>query len=170
MPSRAHFISLPPLWIESVRGSEAVQKQKAAIRASLNYERLAQLKKPSVQDFIHKMERTRLFKGQPVSIFSLYADGEELANDLVAVQNLSDEEERTEAICRVIQPYLQQVTPDARCEYTGFLLNDVWRYIRHTWSIPYNATPGRNIFYLVRDTARPFHPIIGIAALGSSFW
>jgi hypothetical protein len=159
---------LPPSWIERVRGSEAVQKQKAAIRASLNYERLAQLKKPSVQDFIRKMERTHLFKGKPVSIFSLYANGEELANDLVAVQNLSDEETRTEEICRIIQPYLQQVTPSTRCKYTGFLLNDIWRYIRHTWSIPYNATPGRNMFYLVRDAARPFHPIIGIAALGSS--
>lgn len=159
---------LPPSWIETVRGSEAVQRQKAAIRASLNYERLAQLKKPSVQDFIRKMERIRLFKGQPISIFSLYANGEDLANDLVAVQNLSDEEIRREAICRVIRPYLEQVTPGARCEYTGLLLNDIWRYIRYTWSIPYNATPGRNMFYLIRDAARPFHPIIGIAALGSS--
>jgi hypothetical protein len=159
---------LPPAWIESVRGPEAIQKQKAAIRASLNYERLAQLKKPSVQEFIRKMERTRLFKGQSISIFSLYANGEELASDLAAVQNLSDTKERTEAAYKVIQPYLQQVTPEARCEYTGLLLNDIWRYIRYTWSIPYNATPGRNMFYLVRDAARPFHPIIGIAALGSS--
>lgn len=159
---------LPPSWIESVRGSEAVQTQKAAIRASLSYERQAQLKKPSVQAFIRKMERTHIFKGQSVSIFSLFANGEELANDLTAVLNISQEKLRSEAICGVIQPYLQQVIPDVRCEYTGFLLNDIWRYIRYTWSIPYNATPGRNMFYLVRDAARSFHPIIGIAGLGSS--
>lgn len=159
---------LPPSWIESVRGSEAVQTQKAAIRASLSYERQAQLKKPSVQAFIRKMERTHIFKGQSVSIFSLFANGEELANNLTAVLNISQEKLRSEAICGVIQPYLQQVIPDVRCEYTGFLLNDIWRYIRYTWSIPYNATPGRNMFYLVRDAARSFHPIIGIAGLGSS--
>lgn len=158
----------PPSWIENVRGSEAIQAQKATIRASLNYERQAQLKKPSVQAFIRRMERQRLFKGQTVSIFSLYADGEQLANDLKAVQSLPTESARTEAVCKVIQPYLQQVTPDGRCEYTGFLLNDIWRYVRHTWSIPYNPTPGRNMFYLIRDASRPFHPIIGIAALGSS--
>ncbi len=28
-------------------------------------------------------------------------------------------------------------------------------------------TPGRNLFYLVRDAARPTHPVIGIAALGN---
>jgi len=158
----------PPSWIESARCPEAVQAQKAAIRAVLHYERLAQLKKPSVQAFIRNMERQRLFKGQPVSIFSLYANGEQLASDLRAIQSLSTEPTRIEAICKVIQPYLQQVTPSGRCEYTGILLNDIWRYIRYTWSIPYNATPGRNIFYLIRDASRPFHPIIGIAALGSS--
>jgi Domain of unknown function (DUF4338) len=159
---------LPPAWIESVKGLEVVKAQKAAIRASLDYERLAQLKKPSVQAFIRRMERQHLFKGQPVSIFSLYANGAQLAHDLHEVQGFSKETEQFKVACKTIQPYLQQVILDARCEHTGFLLNDIWRYIRYTWSIPYNSTPGRNMFYLVRDASRPFHPIIGIAALGSS--
>ncbi len=159
---------IPPSWIESVKGLEAVQAQKATIRVSLDYERLAQLRKPSVQIFIRKMERQHVFKGQSMSIFSLYANGEQLAQDLRAVRDSSNELEQFEAVRKVIQPYLQQVTLDGRCEHTGFFLNDIWRYVRYTWAIPYNSTPGRNMFYLIRDASRPFHPIIGIAALGSS--
>ncbi len=159
---------VPPSWTESARGTEAIQKQKAAIRASLNIERQAQLKRSSVQEFIGKMERKRLFSSHPVSILSLYADGPQLARDLKAILDIHDQSARVEAVRNVIQPYMQLITPDSRCEHTGFLLNDIWRYIRHTWSIPYNSTPGRNMFYLVRDATRPFHPIIGIAALGSS--
>ena len=43
----------------------------------------------------------------------------------------------------------------------------MWRYARHFWSIPYQSTPGRNLFYLVRDAALPDRPLIGIAALGN---
>ena len=43
----------------------------------------------------------------------------------------------------------------------------MWRYARHFWSIPYQSTPGRNLFYLVRDAAMPDRPLIGIAALGN---
>ena len=43
----------------------------------------------------------------------------------------------------------------------------MWRYARHFWSIPYQSTPGRNIFYLVRDGAIENRPLIGIAALGN---
>ena len=56
----------------------------------------------------------------------------------------------------------------SRDEYTGFKLSDIWRYFRYTWSIPYKTMPGRNIYYLVRDSLQPYHPIIGIFALGNS--
>lgn len=158
----------PPSWEERAYGNEAVQAQKAAIRKSLDYERKAQLRRPSVQDFIRSLERKRQFKRRIVTIQSLYADGKQLASDLAAVASLPDENAQRDAISKVIKPYLQLVTPDARCKYTGFLLNDIWRYIRYSWSIPYNPTPGRNMFYLVRDAARPLHPVIGIAGLGSS--
>ena len=62
---------------------------------------------------------------------------------------------------------LQVIEPGARDETTGLLLQDIWRYARHFWSIPYQSTPGRNLFYLVRDAALPERPLIGIAALGN---
>ncbi len=157
----------PPRLEETARSSEEAQAQKQAIRVSLSYERLAQLRKPSVQQFIQQMERPRAFGNTVVSIRSLFADGWQLANDLAALVALS-EAEQNQAVHDVIKPYLQLITPNARCTHTGLLLSDIWRYMRHTWSIPYHSTPGRNMFYLVRDAARDFHPIIGIAALGSS--
>ena len=45
---------------------------------------------------------------------------------------------------------------------------DIWRYMRLHWSIPYQSTPGRNLYYLVRDEAGPDRPVIGIAALGNA--
>ena len=66
-----------------------------------------------------------------------------------------------------IQPVLQVIEPGTRDETTGIWLQDVWRYARHFWSIPYQSTPGRNLFYLIRDAALPDRPLIGIAALGN---
>lgn len=157
----------PPRLEETARSSEEAQAQKQAIRMSLSYERLAQLRKPSVQQFIQQMERPRVFGNTVVSIRSLFADGRQLAGDLAALVALPEAEQK-QAVHDVIKPYLQLITPNARCAHTGLLLSDIWRYMRHTWSIPYHSTPGRNMFYLVRDAARDFHPIIGIAALGNS--
>src|SRR5262249_35847950 len=50
---------------------------------------------------------------------------------------------------------------------TGLDLFDVWRYFRHTWTTNYQSTPGRKIFFLVRDRAAANHPVVAIAALGS---
>jgi hypothetical protein len=47
-------------------------------------------------------------------------------------------------------------------------LTDIWRYFRHTWVSTYKSLPGRSMMLLVRDAAEPNHPVIGIAALGSS--
>jgi hypothetical protein len=47
-------------------------------------------------------------------------------------------------------------------------LSDIWRYFRHTWTTAYRSVPGRSIMILIRDSAAPNHPVIGIAALGSS--
>lgn len=166
--SRGRIHLTPPIWTQRVTNPESIRQQKHAIRVSLSYQRLAQLNKPAVQRFIHTMERPRPFGGQMVSIKSLFANGAQLASDLAAVVTLPDTEAQKQVIETAIQPYLQLVTPNSRCKYTGLLLNDIWRYMRYTWSIPYNSTPGHNMFYLVRDAARPFHPVIGIAALGNS--
>ena len=67
----------------------------------------------------------------------------------------------------IVDPYIQLVSHN-RDEHTGYWLSDIWRYFRYTWSIPYKTMPGRNLFYLVRDAIQPYHPIIGIFALGNS--
>jgi hypothetical protein len=67
----------------------------------------------------------------------------------------------------LVSPYLQLVRGEARDVISGLKLIDIWRYFRYLWAIPYQPTPGRNLFYLVRDEARPNHPVIGIAALGN---
>jgi len=44
---------------------------------------------------------------------------------------------------------------------------DIWRYFRYTWLTPYNTVPGRNINFLIRNAAKPKHPVMGIATLAS---
>jgi Domain of unknown function (DUF4338) len=45
---------------------------------------------------------------------------------------------------------------------------DLFRILRYYWSSPYSEYVGRRIKILIRDAAIPSHPVIGIAALGSS--
>ena len=120
---------------------------KESIRRSFAFARDAQLREPSTLEFIAMMERR--------GVDRLFASGAELATRLTARGRAA------------VQPELQLIEPGARDETTGALLQDVWRYARHFWSIPYQNTPGRNMFYLVRDTARPERPLVGIAALGN---
>jgi hypothetical protein len=44
---------------------------------------------------------------------------------------------------------------------------DLFRIFRYYWSSPYSDYVGRRLKFLIRDTALPNKPIIGIAALGS---
>jgi hypothetical protein len=120
---------------------------KESIRRSFAFARDAQLREPSTLEFISMMERR--------GVDRLFASGTELASRLTALGTSA------------IQPELQLIEPGARDETTGALLQDVWRYARHFWSIPYQSTPGRNLFYLIRDAAVPDRPLIGIAALGN---
>ncbi len=131
-------------------------------RLRLLAQRTEQLRKPAVQSFIRGMERSRLFRGQWISVFSLMRDGRELAEALERVKR------KAAPTSDAIQPYLQFVRPDERCEHTGLLLTNIWRYFRHTWTSPYQSTPGRSMTFLVRDGASCLHPIMGIAALSSS--
>lgn len=123
------------------------EPQKAALRRSFAFARDAQLAQASTQDFIAAMERRGIEK--------LFANGNELAGRLTADG------------VTALAPFLQLVEPKARDETTGLLLQDIWRYARHYWSIPYQSTPGRNMFYLVRDRGADGDPLIGIAALGN---
>jgi hypothetical protein len=120
---------------------------KESIRRSFAFARDAQLREPSTLEFIKTTERR--------GVERLFTSGAELATRL------------TEQGPAGIQPVLQVIEPGTRDETTGIWLQDVWRYARHFWSIPYQSTPGRNLFYLVRDGALPDRPLIGIAALGN---
>ncbi|MCB9764448.1 MAG: DUF4338 domain-containing protein [Alphaproteobacteria bacterium] len=145
-----------------------VMEEKRRVRAQLHVAREEQLDANATREFVRKMETQRLHEGCWVSIFSLMRDGRDLASRLRAV-NLSEEgDERLAALQGAVEPYLQAVSEDARCEHTGLLLQDIWRYFRHTWANPYRTTPGRNVNLLIRDRAAPNHPVIGIAALISS--
>ena len=95
---------------------------KESIRRSFAFARDAQLREPSTLEFITTTERR--------GVERLFTSGAELATRL------------TEQGPAGIQPVLQVIEPGTRDETTGILLQDVWRYARHFWSIPYQSTPG----------------------------
>ena len=122
---------------------------KSEIRNSFQFAVADQLLSPSVSTFIKNMERR--------GIAALYADGPELSQRLKSGAEVA------------VIPVLQLVhSSTERDPDTGIRLQDIWRYSRLQWSIPYQPTPGRNLHYLIRDAAAPNRPIIGIAALGNA--
>lgn len=127
---------------------------KSTIRYRLSAEKNAQFSVPAIRRFIISMETPREYNGEIVSIKNLIGSKDEL------IKNIN----RGEQVCC---PYIQIVTEN-KDEFTGISLYDIWRYFRYTWSIPYKTMPGRNLFYLVRDSRQKYHPIIGIFALGNS--
>ncbi len=142
----------------------ALEKQR--VRAQELLKRDEQLSTPSVRRFVTDMEKLREFNGRFVSIFSLMRDGRELRAALEEVAPRAAED--PSVLRTVVDPYVQIVDNRQRCRYTGLRLGDIWRYFRHTWTNQYTSTPGRTFTILVRDRAAPFHPVVGIAALGSA--
>lgn len=130
--------------------------EKERIRTQEHLRRDEQLRKPSVRRFVREMERPRPHRGRLLSIFDLMRDGREFSEALNA-----DPSGRS-----AIQPYVQ-IVDDSTCELTGFRLQDIWRYFRHTWSNAYATVPGRSMPLLVRDAATPHHAVIGLAAVSS---
>jgi hypothetical protein len=154
------------VWVSPPRAGADAVAEKDRVRRQERVKRDEQLSLPSVRRFISEMERPREFQGKFVSIFSLMRDGADLSN---ALQYQARGTEMSAVRLReIIDPYLQVVSPRVRCEFTGLLLSDIWRYFRHTWANQYASTPGRTLPLLVRDRAAPFHPVIGIAALSSA--
>jgi hypothetical protein len=143
-----------------------VSDEKARVRRAHLIERDAQLSQPSVRAFVEDMERRRPWRGHWRSIFSLMREGRELNRHLAQAVALSGAE-RSEALRAAIDPYVQPAVAGRKCKFTGLDLLDVWRYFRHTWTTVYQSTPGRKLFFLVRDRAAVNHPVIGIGALGS---
>ena len=153
--------------VASALAAPGYDARKAQVRASHHVERDAQLATPSVRKFISDLERQRPYKGKWHSIFSLMRDGEELASTLERAGTVPGEE-RDDALAACVDPYVQAISSDDVCDLTGIRLLDAWRYFRHTWSTSYKSTPGRKMFFLVRDRAATNHPVIGIGALGSA--
>lgn len=148
-------------WILSVDDNNLILRMeseniddKKMLRYRLSAERNAQFQKKSIISFISKMESTKKYKDKNISIRNLIGDPTLLINAI-------------ESGDRVCEPYIQLVTNE-KDEFTGLKLSDIWRYFRYTWSIPYKTMPGRNLYYLVRDRLQPYHPVIGIFALGNS--
>lgn len=148
--------------------NNSLSEAKGHVRAGHLIERDFQLQQRSVAEFIHGMERRRLTSKGWHSIFSVMRDGTELADRLNEAVTISDEQNKIERLPEIIAPYLQFVEGEKTCSQTGLSLRDIWRYFRHTWVNSYKSLPGRSIQILIRDSGSPNHPVIGIAALGSS--
>ncbi len=97
--------------------------EKEAVRRSFAFARNAQLAEPSATRFIRGLERR--------GIRALFADGPGSSTGSVLDGPAA------------IQPELELIEHGARDPATGLFLQDVWRYARHFWSIPYQSTPGR---------------------------
>ncbi len=151
-----------------VDDTESAEKRKAQTRAAHLLERDAQLSQAPTQRFIREMERRRLYQRAWHSVFSLMRDGRTLADQLRRVTELPFGPDRLDVLRQCVDPYIQVVEPGAICEFTGLRLTDVWRYFRHTWITAYFSTPGRKLWFLVRDRAAPNHPVVGIGAFGSA--
>lgn len=150
-------------------GGESKNVVKEIIRNTHLVGRDIQLREKPVGDFVRGMQRLRLSsKDEWTSIYSLMRDGADLAEKLRAIAQSGDEDEQLKKLSEAVSPYLQFVEPDKVCEHTGLRLGDIWRYFRHTWVNEYKSIPGRSVMILIRDAAAPKHPVIGIAALGSS--
>ena len=126
---------------------------KSDLRSSFRFALADQLLTPSVEVFVRRIEAR--------GIAAVFADGPDLASRL-------EQGKRDDNAAQAIRPVLELVDTDARDATTGLRLQDIWRYARLQWSIPYRSTPGRNLHYLIRDERGPNRPIIGIAALGNA--
>lgn len=132
--------------------------EKALVRKALCEKKAHQLAENGTKTFITSMQKTKTFNGEDISIDVLVDDGKTLAETLRKF--------RGKNLKKVIDPYIQFVDEET-CKYTGYKLQDIWRYFRHTWSIEYRPTPGRSLSFLVRNKARKYHPIIGIVGLAN---
>lgn len=148
------------------RDGESLQQSKDRLRRALNTGRDRQLKEAGVRDFIERMQRPAPRGGRKTSIADVVEDGYSLASALQAFTGLSDVE-AGQQLKAVVDPYVQVCDDQSKCEFTGLRVLDIWRYFRHTWALEYRSMPGRQMPILIRNAARPNHPVIGIAMLAS---
>lgn len=147
--------------LELKRVKSAEPESKNEIRRVHQLYRNQQLLDPSVRKFIKGLNTYKYFNGKRVSIKNLICDGN------ILVDRLKNKTNNGGYNSLPIQPYIQEASSSKPCPHTGFILSDIWRYFRHTWSTEYRSIPGRKINLLIRDAAAEFHPVIGILALTS---
>lgn len=152
------------------RTPEAIRDSKDALRRELAPALSQQFNDPNVRRFIDDLEKPPAGSRRK-SISLLIANSDELLTRLDDALN-STGDLRSNALRTAVLPYLQLLPgegdPNLRDEFTDIPLGEIWRYFRYTWSIPQTAIPGRQMFYLVRDRAHPYHAIMGIACLSNS--
>lgn len=153
---------IPPGYRDQVSTVEEMQTEKESVRFAMARSR--ELRIATAEDFIRRVEAPTEKSLAFLPMTELIADGKKLAQQLQGVTRLDKAEDQMEALREVIKPYLQLVSED-RCNHSGHKLTDIWRYFRYTWAVPAESTPGRTLHYLIRDAARPNHPIMGIASL-----
>lgn len=154
----------PPLRTAGLTAEE-VLREKARTRDLFRPAVDAQLRDPTVQAFVQRMEAPGVKTGK-LPIRDLIADGSELHARLLTAAR--QEQWAQDYAGLPIRPYLQLVTADGLDTYTKHSLREIWRYFRCTWSIPQFATPGRQLLYLIRDAAHPCHAVMGIIGLNNT--
>lgn len=155
----------PPSGIQEVTGNQELKRVKALLRDAMGEVRRERI--AEAREFILRMEKPSPNGVACVPITALIADAQSLAEDMRRIQGLPDEDSKLNALRQSIKPYLQLVNENERCSQTGHKLSDIWRYFRFTWATPSESTPGRSMQYLIRDAARPHHPVMGLASLGN---
>lgn len=148
-------------------GVQTVDDVKARVRAALQTARQRQLREPSVVSFLRRMEkRAPRTTGHKSSVLDLIDDGRDLARALSDAAKLEGDE-RARALATIVDPVVEICETGRKCAETGLSLIDIWRYFRHTWAHEYRPIPGRQLLVLIRNSARPKRPVIGIAMLAS---
>lgn len=145
---------------------ETSDQAKERLRRALQTGRNRQLADAGVQKFLGRMHRVVPRASMRSSIADLIDDGAALAASLQPFAAIPPVE-AADRLKTVIDPVIEICDEDAKCSITGLRLIDIWRYFRHTWSLEYRSTPGRQMAILVRNAARPKRPVIGIAMLAS---
>jgi hypothetical protein len=156
---------IPP--VASATNGERAETVKARLRNWLLTGRSAQIADPAVQAFIAKLQTPRLYQKARVSVLDLIDDGHSLAGELSEIAR-QPPSERLHLLSRIVRPQLKIIDAQTTCSATGLSLMDVWRYFRHTWSIEYRPTPGRSLFFLIRNAARHNRPVMAIGSLANA--
>lgn len=149
------------------QSEQSVDDVKRRVRDALQAARQRQLREPSVEAFLRRMERRTLrAPGVRSCVLDLVDNGYDLAAEFRRIASLPTDQQES-ALADVVDPVVEICRARDRCSATGLPLNDIWRYFRHTWAHEYRPIPGRQLLVLIRNAARPNRPVMGIAMLAS---